>query len=454
MNEAEELFFGGRAGGGKSDLLLGASILQHQKSIIFRREFPQLREIIERSGELLHPFGASYNSNEHLWRGLPGSRLIEFGAVQYEKDIRKYRGRPHDFIGFDEVTEFTEYQFRFLGAWLRTTRRGQRVRKIATGNPPSTPEGQWVIKYWAPWLDEKHPNPAEPGEIRWFAMVGDEEIEVDGPESFFYDGELVEPISRSFIPATLADNPYLYYTNYARTLRNLPEPLRSQLLRGDFTIEFEEDPWLVIPLSLVKASNERWKQGRGEQTLSKVGVDVARGGSNQTVLARRYGTWVAPLEKHPGKTTPDGASVAALIAKALHDTAEDEVNANVDIIGVGSSGFDIANDAGLRVVAINFAAGTKAKDKAKRLDMRNVRAEGYWAVREALERGELDLPDDPELTADLTAPRWKLTISGIQLESKKDITERIKRSPDCGDAVVLSVLERRYGKRKAKSYQG
>lgn len=452
QNDADELFFGGRAGGGKSDLLLGAAILEHQKSIIFRREFPQLREIIDRSGELLYPFGARYNSNVHLWRGVPGQKAIEFGAVQYDKDVQKYRGRPHDFIGFDELTEFTEFQFRFLGAWLRTTDPGQRVRKIATGNPPSTPTGQWVTKYWAPWLDERYPNPAEPGEIRWFAMVGGEEQEVDGPESFFFDGELIDPISRSFIPATLADNPFLMSTNYARTLRNLPEPLRSQLLSGDFTIEFEEDPWLIIPLSLIKRSNERWKRGRGEQSLSKVGVDVARGGKDQTTLAKRYGTWVAPLEKHAGKTTPDGSSVAALIAKALSGTSD--VSANVDIIGVGSSAFDIANGAGLQVVPINFAASTRATDKSKRLKMRNVRAEGYWTVREALERDELDLPDDPELTADLTAPRWKVTVSGIQVESKKDIIERLKRSPDCGDAVVLSMLERHYGKQTATSRQG
>ena len=450
--DAEELFFGGRAGGGKSDVLLGAATTQHDKSIIFRREYPQLRELIDRSHQILLPVGGRYNSNEHLWRSMPGQRALEFGAVQYEKDLVKYRGRPHDFIGFDEITEFSELQFRFLGAWLRTTIDGQRCRKIATGNPPSTPEGQWVVKYWAPWLDEKYPNPAEPGEIRWFAMIDDKDTEVDGPEEFFNDGELINPISRTFIPATLADNPYLSNTNYERTLRNLPEPLRSQLLKGDFTIEFDENPWLIIPLSYIKRSNERWERGRGEQALSKVGVDIARGGKDQTVLARRYGTWVGPLEKHAGVTTPDGGSVAALIAKAL--VQDPEVIANLDIIGVGSSGYDISNTAGLKVVPINFAAGTKAKDRSKRLGMKNIRAEGYWAVREALERNELDLPPDPELTADLTAPTWRLTISGIQVESKKDVVERLGRSPDAGDAVVLSIIERRYGKRVAKSYSG
>lgn len=456
--EADELFFGGRAGGGKSDLLLGCASTFHTKSIIFRREYPQLREIVERSSEILDPVGARYNGTAHLWRNIPGNRLLEFGAVQRDRDVRKYRGRPHDFIGFDEIPEFTEFQYRFLGAWLRTTVKGQRVRKLVTGNPPSTSEGRWVVKYWAPWLDETYPNPAEPGELRWFAMIDGEDTEVDGPVIFTHNGELIEPISRSFIPASLVDNPYLYDTNYARQLRNLPEPLRSQLLKGDFTIEFDEDPWLVIPLSLIKRSNERWARGRGTQALSKIGVDVARGGKDQTVLAKRYGTWIAPLEKHAGKTTPDGPSVAALCVNALRAekdaSAINEVNLNIDIIGVGGSAYDTGLALGLRMVPINNAEKSRAKDRSGRLSMKNVRAEGYWAVREALENDELDLPPDPELTADLTSPRWSLTISGIQVESKKDIVARLKRSPDCSDAVVNSILERRFGKRRAKSYQG
>ena len=73
--------------------------------------------------------------------------------------------------------------------------------------------------------------------------------------------------------------------------------------------------------------------------------------------------------------------------------------------------------------------------------MRNVRAEAYWGLREALDpvKGDnLTLPDDPELLADLVAPHWKLSASGIQIESKDEIKARLGRSPDCGDAVVLA----------------
>jgi hypothetical protein len=76
---------------------------------------------------------------------------------------------------FDELPNFLEQQYRYLIGWNRTTKPGQRSRVVATGNPPQGPEGEWVIKYWAPWLDPTHQNPAAPGELRWFATIAGKE---------------------------------------------------------------------------------------------------------------------------------------------------------------------------------------------------------------------------------------------------------------------------------------
>ena len=51
---------------------------------------------------------------------------------------------------------------------------------------------------------------------------------------------------------------------------------------------------------------------------------------------------------------------------------------------------------------------------------------------------DLALPPDPELLADLTAPRYELRVSGVAVESKEDIRDRIGRSTDAGDAVGLA----------------
>ena len=121
--------------------------------------------MFDRAQELLKAHG-KYNVNDKLWRLFTGP-TVEFGAVQYEKDKLNYQGRAHDLKGFDEITSFTESQYRFLIGWNRSSKPNQRSRVIATGNPPTTAEGDWVIKYWAPWLDKTHPNPAEPGELRY-----------------------------------------------------------------------------------------------------------------------------------------------------------------------------------------------------------------------------------------------------------------------------------------------
>ena len=124
---ADEIFYGGAAGGGKTDLLLGLAVTQHRNSIIFRREYPQLSGLIQRSREVLSSTGARYNGMEKVWRDIPGGRRLEFGAVQYEKDKYKFQGRAHDLKGFDELPNFTKTQYEYLKGWARTAEPGQRA---------------------------------------------------------------------------------------------------------------------------------------------------------------------------------------------------------------------------------------------------------------------------------------------------------------------------------------
>jgi hypothetical protein len=445
---ADEIFYGGQAGGGKTDLIIGLALTAHKKSIIFRREYPQLKDILLRMQELLGGTDG-FNSNTGIWRNIPGGRIIEFGACQYDKDVSKYKGRPHDLVAFDEVADFAEGQFRFLVAWARTTIPDQRVRIIAGGNPPTTSEGRWVVEYWAPWLDETHPNPAEPGELRWFARIDDEDVEVENGESITHNGETIQPRSRTFIPAALADNPYLADSGYRAVLQGLPEPLRSQLLYGDFSIGIEDDPWQVIPTEWVRLAQQRWEwreRPKDDQDnpipMTAMGVDVCRGGDDKLVVAPRYANWFAPLVKHAGKTIPDGPAAASAVMAALGN--DRKIPILIDIIGIGSSAYDILKSQGFRIRGINFAEGTRAMDKTRRIKLQNVRAEAYWGFREALDPvsgDDIALPPDPELLADLTAPKWRLTTAGIQIESKEDIKKRLKRSPDCADAVIMSRLK-------------
>jgi hypothetical protein len=452
LSRADELYYGGAAGGGKTALLIGLAVTAHHRSIVFRREFPQLRGILSECETLLAGRGR-FNSQANLWR-LDDGRRLEFGAVQYEGDAPKYQGRAHDLVAFDELPNFTERQYRFLIGWNRTTKPGQRCRVVSAGNPPTTAEGEWVIRYWAPWLDGQHPNPAKPGELRWFAVIAGVDKEVEDGSPFEYEGEMIQPRSRTFIPARLTDNPFLMQSGYMAVLQAMPEPLRSQMLYGDFSVGVADDPWQVIPTEWVRQAQARWKddarpkdaKGRA-LPMTALGVDVARGGSDKTVLARRFGTWFAPLEKHPGASTPDGPTVAALVAKALSDGGY----ANIDGIGVGASVYDhCRQQSGIRerVRSIIYSEAVTERDKSKTLSFRNLRAYAYWSFREALDPktgDNLALPPDPELLADLCAPKWSMSLSGVQVEAKEDIIKRIGRSPDSGDAVVLAALIRKRG---------
>jgi len=446
---ADELFYGGAAGGGKTDLLLGVARLEHHRAIIFRRVSPSLSAIVERSKEIYSSLLTAdpkdvFNVQKHSWKFADG-RVVRFAYMQHDGDKTNYQGQAHDFYGFDEITEFTEGMFRFVTGWNRSTRSGQRCRVICTGNPPTSAEGDWVVRYWAPWLDSSHPNPAQPGELRWFTTIDGKDVELPNGEPIEVNGETIKPRSRTFIPAKVQDNPYLVQAGYVARLQALPEPLRSKMLYGDFTKCREDDPWQVIPSEWVRAAQERWSNTpKPTGTMTAMGVDVARGGDDKTVLAMRYGAWLDELKTYPGTSTPDGPAVAALVLANRRDKA----TINVDVIGVGTSVYDNLRGMVQGVVPINGAERSDATDKSGELRFVNLRAELWWKVREALDpaTGEgVCLPPDRELLADLCAPTWKLTVRGVQVEGKEDLQKRIGRSPDRGDAVVyaLAIVSKR-----------
>jgi hypothetical protein len=163
-SKADELFYGGSAGGGKTDLGIGAALTQHRKSVIFRRINPNLDDIEQR---LISLAGSDhYNLARKIYDD--GRVRIELEACQMEKDRTKQQGRARDLYVFDEITEFTRSIYSFIIGWNRTTIPGQRTRVICTGNPPIDSDGMWVVEDWAPWLDPDFYDPAQPGELRWY----------------------------------------------------------------------------------------------------------------------------------------------------------------------------------------------------------------------------------------------------------------------------------------------
>lgn len=448
---ADVVGFGGAAGGGKTDLACGKALTQHQVVQIFRREGTELTAIIDRMAEITgHRDGLG--GKPPVWRDPAGScRLIEFCSVPNLGDERKFQGRAKDLLVVDEAANFLEAQVRFLMGWVRTVDPNQRTQTLLTFNPPTSAEGRWIIAFFAPWLDKKFTGPggrAKPGELRYVAVIDGKDRWLESGEPFMHNGELILPQSRTFIPSRITDNPFLVGTNYMSTLQALPEPLRSQMLYGDFEAGMEDDIWQVIPTRWVEAAMARWKDRQPKGEMLQMGVDAARGGKdNQTIATRHrdeqagHDLWFDRLKVVPGVEVDDGDKAAAHVLVARRNDAP----TNVDVIGVGASVYDSLKRTGVQVLGVNVAEKAhRATDRTGALQFFNLRSDLWWNLRELFDPRYdtgIAVPDDPELLAELCAPRWELSGKTVKVESREDIVKRVGRSPDRAAALMLAAMD-------------
>lgn len=456
VSQADIVGFGGSAGGGKTDLACGLSTTEHERAAIFRLTGTELVAIRERLAELL-PDG-NYNSRDNIFRFERHGRAcsVELGAFPDLGDERKYQGRPHDLLVFDEAANMRESQVRFLLGWLRSVSDTQRKRVLMTFNPPTTVEGRWIIQFFAPWLDDKHPNPAVPGELRWFATVSGVDLEVPDSRRFvlgedkrtrIYDfdpdaysaDDIIEPMSRTFIPSRIADNPFLFSTGYMRTLQALPEPLRSQLLKGDFRAGVKDDAFQVIPTAWVEAAMARWSKPHVLAPMDSIGADIAMGGADEHVVIARHGNWFSELTVSPGEDIDSAARSGAEIIACMRDQAV----LHIDLFGVGAKTYGFLMAAQLQAVGVNMGDTTKEVDATGRLRFANVRSLLWWRMREALDpesnRG-IALPPDRGLLRDLCTPKWSMPNQVIKVQSRDEIIKVTGRSPDRGTAAILALM--------------
>lgn len=437
---ADVIGMGGAAGGGKTDLGLGKAFTQFYNAIIFRREFVQLKNVITR-GDAIQEGRCRFIAGLKMRWTTSDNRYVELGAVQHESSVNDYKGRPHDFIHFDETADFSEYQVRFLSGWLRTDRPNIKPQILMTFNPPTTPEGEWVIKFFAPWLDPNYQGrKAQPGEFRYFIRHKDEDIEVESGEPITIEDVIFYPQSRTFFPAYVDDNPTYMATGYDKQLESLPEPLRSQLRYGDFTVSAKDDIWQAIPTAWIIEAQNRWLQmEKPDLKLRSVGVDPSRGGGDETVISKLYGTWFDELIIYPGRNVPDGIIGARYVTDAI---GQEQAPISVDVIGYGASVYDhLKVLPNVKAYPINVGEGSRSTDKTGRYGFANLRAEVVWKFREALDptSGEhIALPPDYQLRQDLRAARYSIVGGKIKIELKDEIKKRIGRSPDRGEAVLLA----------------
>lgn len=455
---ADVIGFGGAAGGGKSDLALGLALTKHTQTQIFRREGPQLKGLLDRLKSIVPEDRITGNPPVYRHNG----KQIEFNSTPNLGDERKYQGRPKDLLVIDEASNFLESQVRFIKGWVRTTLPDQKCTTLMTFNPPTSTEGRWIVSFFGPWIDRTHPlYPTPPGELRYAYTnpITRKDVWVDSPDSFIlnpdgtpdygYDPldptitpeQLITPESRTFIPSRITDNPFLVSTGYLTTLQSMPEPLRSQMLLGDFEAGIEDDPWQVIPTEWVDQAMARWKKKDRKEEMLSLGVDVARGGRDFTAIARRHvDYWFDEPILLPGKATPDGPTVAGQVIAAMRDKAP----IHIDVVGVGASPYDVLRSSNQPVFGIQASGRATSFDKTGRLKFINLRAQMWWKMREALDPSSntgIQLPPNAQLRKELITPRWEMIASGIKVESREDIVSRIGSSPDIATAYCLAMFD-------------
>ncbi len=242
---AQIIIYGGAAYGGKSvGLLIEASRNVKDKryqGIIFRRKYIEIVAgggLWDTSMQIYPAIKGKPTKGLCLWRWASGSEL-KFAHLNQEVTVEEYQGSAFVFIGFDELTHFTKYQFFYMltrnrppaGCTLRPYMR-------ATCNPDAE---SWVADFISWWIDQEtgYPIPERSGIIRYFVLGEDKNSVRWVPEDYRGpNGE--KPWSFTFIPSSIEDNVLgnVADPNYRSNLMNQDRVTRERLYRGNWLISF------------------------------------------------------------------------------------------------------------------------------------------------------------------------------------------------------------------------
>ncbi len=202
----KESFYGGAAGGGKSSALLAAALQYVDEpkysAILFRRTYSDLAlpgALLDRTREWLAPFvpEVRWVDKEKTWV-FPSGATLTFGYMESEKDKYRYQSSEFQFVGFDELTQFTETQYTYLFSRLRRLRGSKVPLRMRSASNPGGEGHEWVRQ----------------------RMI------IEGLKK-----------GRIFIPAQMEDNPHLDQEEYEESLSKLDPVTRAQLRWGNWDVK-------------------------------------------------------------------------------------------------------------------------------------------------------------------------------------------------------------------------
>ena len=378
---ADICIYGGAAGGGKTFGLWMDPIryleVQGYNAVIFRKDYTQITSpggLWETSQKIYSRVQGAYplKTPKLRWTFKSGAS-VNFAHIGRDDEVQSWQGSQITYIGFDELTHFSEYAFFYMLSRNRTV-CGVRPYVRATCNPDVD---SWVANFIKWWIDQDtgYPIPERSGKKRWMVRISDKVTWVDtreeGVRTALENGMSraeaeIMPKSVTFIASSLKDNKILMERDpsYRANLLSLPTVERERLLKGN---------WKIRP-----AGGDYFKRSK-VQVLAAVPTDVTR--------------WVRAWDL--AATTSSEDKDAACTAGVLMGKRENGRTVVADVISVRENGADV------RQLIKNTAAGDNAlygnvkvripqdpgqagKDQAQSF----VKMLGGYSVKTALESGD------------------------------------------------------------------
>jgi hypothetical protein len=255
-SSADILFFGGAAGSLKTETMLVDAARESNnpnlRAIIFRQQFTQMTDIVDKTHRLYKSMDASYvGPPSWTWTFRSGAK-IRLAYIASDRDIWEYLGPRYSFIGFDESTFHSEYQIRNMLGRLSSTDKTLRLRVRLASNPGSI-GAAWHKSMFLRGACPVH-NPdkcAQPGQLYWDAKWPSDMFPLQDPDG--------NGFSVAFIPGRLTDHTLLD-DKYVYRLRMMSGALSKAMeqgcwceLQGAYFSNWNSSK-MVLPFSMVGAN--------------------------------------------------------------------------------------------------------------------------------------------------------------------------------------------------------
>lgn len=431
FHEATETYklFGGAMGGGKTGALINEGNQLNLDypgnfGLLIRKTWPSFRDTVLPQVEKFIDMKliADWNRSEKyiIYKNL--SRIRYGGMGDKPDDWEKWMSGEYGWIAIDQAEQFTELEFRMLATRLRLNLPGIRYFFLLSCNP----------------------------NVGWIKELFIERA----PEDYI------------FIPSLPTDNLANLPEGYVERMKKVLTPKqRKALLEGNWDAVGDPDNVYAYE-DIQKAMRRSMKQ-----TLPiDLGVDVARGGDDESIIVLREGLRVRVHNRAQGHDT---MRTAGEIWKCCQNKIIprwgdrlDRISIKVDADGVGGGVVDrlkeqrrdkeklytamiledlsperreelVKAEYRLRIKIVEIHGSGKPKDP---VHFKNLRAEIHWGLRELLE--DLDLPNDREVSSQMMALKHKTNSAGqIVIIPKEEIKAKLGRSPDLAEAIIYALAD-------------